>query len=81
MGCRSDRAEAFRFFRLLWQESAITELIQLDGTGKEQLKLSRLMMDIVGSGKDYSQHPVLPKRVSTASRSAKSISAKHPSRI
>jgi hypothetical protein len=37
MGCRSDRAEAFRFFRLLWQESAITEAIQLDGTGKEQL--------------------------------------------
>jgi hypothetical protein len=41
----------------LRQEPAITELIQLDGTGKEQRKVSRPMVDVVGSGKDYSQHP------------------------
>ena len=36
---------------------AITELIQLDDAGKEQLKVSRLAMDVVGSEKDYSQSP------------------------
>jgi signal transduction histidine kinase len=40
--------------RLLRQVPAITELIQLDATGKEQLRVSRLAMDVVGSGKDYS---------------------------
>jgi len=36
---------------------AITELIELDSSGNEQLKVSRLAMDVVGSGKDYSQEP------------------------
>jgi signal transduction histidine kinase len=47
----------FDYFRLLRQVPAITELIQLDDAGKEQLKVSRLTMDAVGSGKDYSQNP------------------------
>ncbi len=47
----------FDYVRLLRQAPAITELIQLDDTGKEQLKVSRLAMDVVGSGKDYSQSP------------------------
>ena len=47
----------FDYFRLLRQAPAITELIQLDETGKEQLEVSRLTMDVVGSGKDYSQNP------------------------
>jgi signal transduction histidine kinase len=48
----------FDYFRLLRQVPAITELIQLDDAGKEQLKVSRLTMDVVGSGKDYSQNAV-----------------------
>ena len=47
----------FDYVRLLRQVPAITELIQLDDTGKEQLKVSRLAMDVVGSEKDYSQSP------------------------
>jgi GAF domain-containing protein len=47
----------FDYVRLLRQEPAITELIQLDSRGKEQLRVSRLAMDVVGSGKDYSQEP------------------------
>ena len=47
----------FDFVRLLRQVPAITELIQLDGAGKEQLKVSRLAIDVTGSGKDYSQVP------------------------
>jgi GAF domain-containing protein/anti-sigma regulatory factor (Ser/Thr protein kinase) len=44
----------FDYVRLLRQVPAITELIQLDANGKEQLRVSRLAMDVVGSGKDYS---------------------------
>ena len=47
----------FDFVRLERQVPAITELIQLDETGKEQLAVSRLAIDVVGSGKDYSQSP------------------------
>ena len=47
----------FDYVRLLRQVPAITELIQLDDAGKEQLKVSRLAMDVVGSEKDYSQSP------------------------
>ncbi len=47
----------FDYVRLLRQVPAITELIQLDDTGKEQLKVSRLAMDVVASEKDYSGSP------------------------
>jgi beta-lactamase regulating signal transducer with metallopeptidase domain len=44
----------FDALRLLRQTPAITELSQLDSKGKEFLKVSRLAMDVVGSGTDYS---------------------------
>ena len=47
----------FDYVRLLRQVPAITELVQLDSDGREQLKVSRLAMDVVGSGTDYSQEP------------------------
>jgi GAF domain-containing protein/HAMP domain-containing protein len=47
----------FDYGRLQRQVPAITELIQLDGQGHEQLKVSRLAMDVVGSGADYSTDP------------------------
>jgi len=47
----------FDFGRLQRQAPGITELIQLDGHGREQLKVSRLAMDVVGSGADYSADP------------------------
>src|SRR6187431_972327 len=47
----------FDALRLLRQVPAITELSQLDSTGKEQLRVSRLAMDVVGSGADYSNDP------------------------
>jgi GAF domain-containing protein/sensor histidine kinase YesM len=43
--------------RLLRQVPAITELTQLDSKGHEQLRVSRLAMDVVGSGADLSQEP------------------------
>src|SRR5271169_1050378 len=36
----------FDYVRLLRQEPTITELTELDGAGKEQLKVSRLAMDV-----------------------------------
>jgi GAF domain-containing protein/HAMP domain-containing protein/anti-sigma regulatory factor (Ser/Thr protein kinase) len=45
------------YVRLLRQVPAITELAQLDAEGKEQLKVSRLAMDVVGSEADFSHSP------------------------
>jgi two-component system NtrC family sensor kinase len=45
----------FDYVRLLSQVPAITEISELDADGKEQLKVSRLAMDVVGSGRDLSQ--------------------------
>ncbi|MDX1485329.1 MAG: ATP-binding protein [Alphaproteobacteria bacterium] len=45
------------FLRLLRQSPAITEISLLDASGKEQLKISRLSMDVIGSGKDFSADP------------------------
>jgi GAF domain-containing protein/two-component sensor histidine kinase len=47
----------FDFLRLLRQAPAITELTYLDATGKEQLRVSRLAMDIVGSTAELAQDP------------------------
>jgi class 3 adenylate cyclase len=44
----------FDALRLLRQVPAITELEQVDASGKEQLRVSRLAMDVVGSGIDIS---------------------------
>jgi len=45
----------FDVLRLLRQVPAITELAQLDAAGREQLRVSRLATDVVGSGTDYSK--------------------------
>ena len=45
----------FDAMRLLRQAPAITQLSQLDPMGKEFLNVSRLAMDVVGSGTDYSR--------------------------
>ncbi len=44
-------------FRLLRQVPAITEISQLDARGREQLRVSRLAMDVVGSGTNFSDDP------------------------
>ena len=51
----------FDALRLLRQVPAITELAQIDASGHEQLKVSRLTMDVVGSGIDYSNKPEFTK--------------------
>jgi signal transduction histidine kinase len=53
----------FDALRLLRQVPAITELAQLDAAGREQLRVSRLAMDVVGSGTDYSKDPKFTEAV------------------
>ncbi len=47
----------FDALRLLRQVPAITELSQVDSTGKERLRVSRLAMDVIDSGLDLSKDP------------------------
>ena len=53
----------FDALRLLRQVPAITELAQIDSTGKERLRVSRLAMDVVDSGVDLSQDPKFTEAV------------------
>jgi GAF domain-containing protein/HAMP domain-containing protein len=53
----------FDALRLLRQVPAITELTQLDAAGREQLRVSRLAMDVVGSGADFSKDPKFTEAV------------------
>ena len=48
------RIDDFRLFR---QVPAITEISQLDAKGREELRVSRLAMDVAGSGTDFSKDP------------------------
>jgi signal transduction histidine kinase len=45
------------YLRLLRQAPSITEISHLDAEGREQLRVSRLAMDVVGSGVDLSREP------------------------
>jgi signal transduction histidine kinase len=53
----------FDALRLLRQVPAITELAQIDSTGHERLRVSRLAMDVVDSGLDLSQDPKFTEAV------------------
>ena len=54
-----DPMEARRldFLKVLRQLPAVTEAAHLDGKGREQLMVSRLAMDRMGAGTDYSADP------------------------
>jgi signal transduction histidine kinase/putative methionine-R-sulfoxide reductase with GAF domain len=45
------------FLKLLRQAPEVTDIAQLDSKGHEQIAVSRLGMDNIGSGKDRSQEP------------------------
>src|SRR6201997_3950931 len=53
----------FDALRLLRQVPAITELAQIDASGKERLRVSRLAMDVVDSGIDLSKDPKFTEAV------------------
>ena len=47
----------FDFFRLQRQVPAITEISYIDASGREQVRVSRLAMDVIGSQTDLSSDP------------------------
>ncbi|HSD99358.1 MAG TPA: GAF domain-containing protein, partial [Burkholderiales bacterium] len=47
----------YEYLKLLRQAPAITEVAWLDRSGREQLRVSRLAMDVVGSGTDFTRDP------------------------
>jgi signal transduction histidine kinase len=53
----------FDALRLLRQVPAITELAQVDSTGKERLRVSRLAMDVLDSNLDFSKDPKFTEAV------------------
>src|ERR1700687_4141102 len=53
----------FDALRLLRQVAPITELAQVDSTGRERLRVSRLAMDVVDSGLDLSKDPKFTEAV------------------
>ena len=53
----------FDALRLLRQVPAITELAEIDSSGHEQLKVSRLAMEVIGSGADMSKDPAFTEAV------------------
>jgi signal transduction histidine kinase/ActR/RegA family two-component response regulator len=53
----------FDALRLLRQVPAVTELAQVDADGKERLRVSRLAMDVIGSGTDLSKEPKFAEAV------------------
>jgi len=67
------------FLKLLRQVPAITEVSHLDGQGREQLKVSRLSMDVVGSGIDFSADPASWRHARARPGSAPSTSGRRPS--
>ena len=62
----SDTLEAKRFDaqRLLRQAPAITELALIDAQGREQLQVSRVAIDQLGTGKDFSGDPAFTRAAS-----------------
>jgi two-component system NtrC family sensor kinase len=56
-GAGSADQRRFDYLKLLRQVPAITDVAQLDRTGKERLRVSRLGMDVATSGEDFSTDP------------------------
>lgn len=55
------RQRQFDFLRLLRQAPEITEIAYIDESGHEQILVSRLSIDVMKSGKDYSDNPAFLK--------------------
>jgi len=52
-GANPAEQRRYEYLKLLRQAPAITEVAWIDSSGREQLRVSRLAMDVVGSGADY----------------------------
>ncbi|HYF09546.1 MAG TPA: HAMP domain-containing protein, partial [Acetobacteraceae bacterium] len=60
----SNDQRRYDMIRLLRQAPAITDVLYIDGGGREQMRLSRLEPDVIGSGADLSADPRFLQAVS-----------------
>jgi signal transduction histidine kinase/CheY-like chemotaxis protein len=49
----------FELLRLLRQAPAVIDVVRIDGSGRQQLKVSRMGRDELGPGRDWSAHPAV----------------------
>src|SRR6516225_4761086 len=63
----SDTLDEWKFdaVRLLRQVPAVTEIAQLDAAGREQIRVSRLVKDVVGSQADFSRKDFFVKAMAS----------------
>jgi signal transduction histidine kinase len=57
LGTAGGEERRIEFLKLIRQVPAVTDIAQIDSTGREQLLASRLAMDVVGSQRDRSEEP------------------------
>jgi signal transduction histidine kinase len=57
LGTAGGDERRIEFLKLIRQVPAVTDIAQIDSTGREQLLASRLAMDVVGSLRDRSEEP------------------------
>ena len=57
LGAAGGDERRIEFLKLIRQVPAVTDIAQIDSTGREQLLASRLAMDVVGSQRDRSEEP------------------------
>ncbi|MDB5810053.1 MAG: histidine kinase,HAMP proteinhistidine kinase,cache [Betaproteobacteria bacterium] len=57
VGASNPEQRRFDFLKLLRQVPAITDVVQLDRTGRTKLRVSRLGMDVTGGDEDLSDDP------------------------
>ena len=57
LGAQGAEQRRIEFLKLLRQVPALTDIAWLDASGREQLLVSRLAMNVAGSGKDRSEDP------------------------
>jgi signal transduction histidine kinase len=57
LGVKGLEQRHLEFIKLLRLVPAVTDVVQLDASGRERLSVSRLEMDAIGSGRDRSREP------------------------
>lgn len=60
---KTDDEWRFDAIRLLRQLPAVSEIAQLDASGRERYRTSRQAMDVIGSQTDFSQNPIFLQAV------------------
>jgi len=60
-------ARRFEFIKLLRQAPAFTEVRWIDWSGREEVEVSRVAADVIGSGRDWSSEPAFLQARATGS--------------